>query len=248
MDNLFELVAEPRQDVGKGASRRLRRGERVPAIVYGGDKEPISVTFEHKEIRKHLKHEAFYSHILTLNVGNTKEQVVLKTLQRHPFKPLVMHLDFQRINANKPIHIKVPLHFLGDTTCPGVEAGGTVAHHLTNIEISCLPKDLPEYIEVDASQLALDESIHLSQLKLPHGVSIHHLDEAHDASIISVHVIRESAEDLAADAAEAELAAHQHEETAPAEAAVAATPEAGAAATPAEPAPAADKAKDKGAE
>lgn len=219
MDNLFELVAEARQDVGKGASRRLRRAERVPAIVYGGEKPPISITFEHKEIKKHLKHEAFYSHILTLTVGKEKQQVVLKTLQRHPYKPVVMHIDFQRVNADVAIHIKVPLHFVGDAVCPGAVAGGTVAHHLTNIEVTCLPKDLPEFIEVDVSKLELDESIHLSQLKLPKGVAIHHLDEAHDASVVSVHVIKESQEDLAADAAEAEIAAHQHADAVPEEAA-----------------------------
>lgn len=240
MDNLFELVAQPRQDVGKGASRRLRRAEQVPAIVYGGDTAPISITFEHKEIKKHLKHEAFYSHILTLTVGKEKQQVVLKTLQRHPYKPVVMHIDFQRVNANVPIHIKVPLHFIGDTTCPGVAAGGTVAHHLTSIEITCLPKDLPEFIEVDASKLELDDSIHLSQLALPQGVSIHHLDEAHDASVISVHVIKESQEDLAADAAEAEIAAHMHSDAVPEEGAVSA-PEASA------EVPVVEK-KDKGAE
>lgn len=226
MDNLFELVAQPRQDVGKGASRRLRRAERVPAIVYGGDKAPISITFEQKEIKKHLKHEAFYSHILTLSVGTEKQQVVLKTLQRHPYKPVVMHMDFQRVNADVAIHIKVPLHFVGDDKCPGAAAGGTVAHHLTSIEVSCLPKDLPEFIEVDVSSLELDQSIHLSQLKLPKGVSIHHLDEAHDATVVSVHVIKESAEDLAADAAEAEIAAHQHADAVPEEgAAPAAAPE-----------------------
>jgi large subunit ribosomal protein L25 len=241
MDNLFELVAEARQDVGKGASRRLRRAERVPAIVYGGDAAPISITFEHKEIKKHLKHEAFYSHILTLTVGKEKQQVVLKTLQRHPYKPVVMHIDFQRVNADVAIHIKVPLHFIGDTTCPGAVGGGTVAHHLTNIEVTCLPKDLPEFIEVDVSALELDQSIHLSQLKLPAGVSIHHLDEAHDASVVSVHVIRESAEDLAADAAEAEIAAHQHTEAVPEEGAAA------PAATPASEVPVVEK-KDKEAE
>lgn len=232
MTELFVVEAQARADVGRGASRRLRHADQVPAIIYGAGKDPVSLTVSHNEMLKHLRNEAFYSHILTVNVDGKKEQAVLKALQRHPVKPRVLHIDFLRVKAGEAIHMKVPMHFIGEDTCPGVKAGGLITHLITSLEISCLPKDLPEFIEVDLSKLELDATIHVFEIKLPAGVKLVHTDEEHNQPIVSVHVPRESKEDLEADAAEAALAAEMHAESGTEEAAAPeATP------TPAEPAP-----------
>lgn len=212
MSDLFVLDAETRSDVGRGASRRLRHADQVPAIIYGAGKDPVSLTLSHNEVQKHLKLEAFYSHILTINVGSKKEKAVLKAVQRHPVKPRILHLDFLRVKAGEAIHMKVPFHFLNEEECPGVKAGGKISHLMTSVEITCLPKHLPEFIEVDVANLNMDESIHLSEVKLPEGVKLTHDDAEHDQAIIAIHEIKESKEDLEADAAEAELAAEQHAE------------------------------------
>ena len=172
MSTAFELSAELRQDMGKGASRRLRRKEnKVPAIMYGGGEEPISLSLNHNELKKALENQAFYSHILTIHVDGNKQQAVLKALQRHPYKPRILHLDFLRITGKEKIQMQVPLHFVGGDQAPGVKIdGGIISHLLSNIEVRCLPADLPENIEVDLSNLALDQSLHLSDLKLPKGV------------------------------------------------------------------------------
>jgi len=232
MTELYLIDAQARADVGRGASRRLRHADGVPGIIYGADKEPVSLTLSHNEMMKQLKHESFYSHILTINIDGKKEQAVLKALQRHPVKPRLLHVDFLRVKAGEALHMKIPMHFVGEENCPGVKAGGLITHLITSVEISCLPKDLPEYIEVDVSALELDATIHLFDIKLPKGVTLVHNDEEHNQPIISVHVPRESKEDLEADAAEAALAAEMHAEAAPeegAEGTPAAAPEAGAA-------------------
>lgn len=213
MTEMYVVEAQPRADVGRGASRRLRHADQLPAIVYGADKDPLSVVLSHNEMMKHLKHESFYSHILTLDVDGKKEKVILKALQRHPVKPRLMHADFLRVKAGDALHMKVPMHFVGEENCPGVKAGGIVSHLITSLEITCLPKDLPEFIEVDLSKLELDETIHLFDVKLPKGVKLTHTDEEHNQSIVSVHIQKESQEDLEADAAEAALAAEQHAES-----------------------------------
>lgn len=218
MKNLFEVQAELRTDLGKGASRRLRHASKVPAIVYGSDEAPISITVEHNKFLRHLAEDAFYSHILTLNVDGKKQQVVLKDLQRHPASDVkIMHADFLRVSANHALTMNVPLHFNGEDVSAGVKAGGLVAHLMSEVEISCLPKDLPESIDVDVSGLAMDETIHLSELVLPAGVTLtalnHGQDEeledgersSYDQAVVSIHAPRGAAveadeDDQAADA------------------------------------------------
>ncbi len=192
----FELTAEPRNDLGKGASRRLRRAGKVPAIMYGGGKDPESLTLSHNEVLRNLEHEAFYSHILTVKVGGSETPVILRDMQRHPSRPIIMHMDLQRISAREKLKTNVPLHFIGEETAPGVKAGGLVSHELTEVGVECLPKDLPEFIEVDISGLDVGESIHLTGLVLPDGVSLTELarGEDHDLSVVSVHVKRAAVE------------------------------------------------------
>lgn len=171
----FTLSAELRQDVGKGASRRLRRANRVPAIVYGAEKQPTAITLDHDALVHNLENEAFYSHILSLDLDGKKEQVVLKDLQRHPYKLRVLHVDLQRVSAKEKLRLHVPLHFVNENKAPGVREGGLVSHQMTDIEIQCLPKDLPEFIEVDLSSLNLGDTLHLSQLVMPKGVEAYAL-------------------------------------------------------------------------
>ncbi len=167
----FELNAEKREDVGKGASRRLRRDGKVPGIVYGTNKDATMITLDQNDVLHHLEHEAFYSHILTLNVGKDSEQVVLKDLQRHPFKRLLMHIDFLRVKADEKISMRVPLHFVNEEKCIGVKRdGGAINHLMSDLEIECLPKNLPEYIEVDMLEVAVGDTVHVNDLKLPEGV------------------------------------------------------------------------------
>lgn len=193
----FEFNAQQRAHTGKSAARRLRRTQHVPAIVYGADKAPEPITLKLKEVMKTLSHEAIYSHILTLNVGGTAEKVVLKALTRHHIKNEVTHLDFQRIKAGEKLTMHIPLHFIGEDNAPGVKnSGGIVSHLVKDIEVKCLPEHLPEYIEVDASQLNIEESIHLSHLKLPHGVElVLEIDEDHDPIVMSIHHPRVEAEE-----------------------------------------------------
>jgi large subunit ribosomal protein L25 len=214
----FELTAEPRTDVGKGASRRLRRDGRIPGILYGSDKDPIMVSFDHDDLAHRLEYEAFFSHILTINVGGSSENVVLKDLQRHPFKRSIIHVDFQRINEKEELTMRVPLHFLNEEKCPGVKTGGgVISHIMTDVEIACLPKDLPEYIEVDMGALELGDAVHLGELVLPSGVEIVSLRHGGDPDlpVVNVHLPHveveeeeevEAAEELAAEAGEEEAA------------------------------------------
>ena len=187
----FEIIAEPREDMGKGASRRLRREGKVPGIVYGANKDAASIMVKQNEIFHHLENEAFYSHILTLQVGKAKEKVVLKDLQRHPYKALVLHLDLLRVDENETLTMRVPLHFINEDICIGVKQdGGVVSHVMTDLEIVCLPKDLPEYIEVDVAEVNVGEGIHLSDLKLPEGTEIAALLHGGDAAqiVATVHI------------------------------------------------------------
>ena len=187
----FEIEASVRHDMGKGASRRLRREEKVPGVIYGGGKAPVSLTLEHKKISKALENEAFYSHILTLRNGSDSERVILKDVQRHSFKPRILHIDFQRVRSDEKLHMHVPLHFHGGEKAPGVkEAGGLVSHIMSDIEVSCFPDDLPEYIEVDLSELQLNQIFHMSDIKLPKNVEIVALNQGNDQPIASVHIPR----------------------------------------------------------
>ena len=221
MENLFEVQAELRTDEGKGASRRLRHAGNVPAIVYGGEDKPMSIAINHNRFLRHLEEEAFYAHILTIEVDGKKQQVVLKDLQRHPANAnKIMHADFLRVDANHAVTMTVQLHFVGEDVAPGVKAGGIVSHLMTDVEVSCLPQDLPEFIELDISALEMDGSLHLSEIALPEGVSLtalsHSQDEqleegehsAYDQAVVSIHAPRGAAADEESDddAAEGEEA------------------------------------------
>ena len=235
MKTSFELVAEFRETQGKGASRRLRHEGKVPAILYGGHAEARALTRSHQKLLIMLDNERFYSTILSLKVGDQTQAAILKDVQRHPFKNAVVHVDFQRVDENEKIRISIPLHFTGAAISPGVKSqGGIVSHMRTETEVSCLPKDLPEFIEVDISGLSLNESIHLSQLKIPEGVTLVDLAKD-DAAVVAIHSPRaeEPEPTAAAAAATAEGAA-----AAPAAAGAAAAPAAAAgdAAKKAEPA------------
>ena len=188
----FELTANSREDKGKGSSRRLRRlAGKVPAIIYGGKKEPESISMLHKDIAHSLANEAFYSRIITLNVEGKSQDVILKDVQRHPAKSVIMHVDFQRVSKNVKLTTRVPLHFINEEECVGVkQQGGLISHTMTELEISCLPVNLPEYLEVDMAQVELDVTLHISDIKLPEGVESIALShgEEQDQAIASVHV------------------------------------------------------------
>jgi large subunit ribosomal protein L25 len=189
MSEMLEVVAQPRSDTGKGASRRLRRTGMVPAIVYGAHKDPEMIQLVHSDLLQHLDKEAFYSHILDLKVGSASQQVILKDLQRHPAKPFILHVDFLRISADEKLKTHVPLHFLNEEKSPGIKHGGIVSHNLTEVEVTCLPKDLPEFIEIDMTELDVGDIVHLSDLKLPQGVEIVALlaGEEHDVPVTTIH-------------------------------------------------------------
>lgn len=186
------INAETRTDLGKGASRRLRHEAKIPAIVYGSG-EPISLTIDLREVRPHVDTEVFYASIINLNIDGKKtaESVIVRDIQHHPFKIDVMHVDFQRVDVKKKMHMHVQLHFTGEELSPGVKSGGQVNHVVNEVEVSCLPKDIPEFIEVDISALDTGESIHLTELNVPKGVeltALSHGDENHDTAVVSIHV------------------------------------------------------------
>jgi large subunit ribosomal protein L25 len=208
MAKTHEIKVERRNDEGKGASRRLRRAGFVPAIVYGGELKPVSIQIEHKDVWHASQNEWFYSSILDLSLGGDVQKVLLRDMQRHPFKQLVLHLDFQRINENEAIRLRVPLHFLNQDTSPAGKASGVViTHEMNDVEVSCLPKNLPEFIEVDLGALKTGDIIHLSDLKLPSGVEIPELrlGKEHDHAIVIAKEVQEEVE--AAPAAEGDAAA-----------------------------------------
>ncbi|MEX2474080.1 50S ribosomal protein L25/general stress protein Ctc [Marinobacter sp.] len=191
MSQEFVIEAFPRGDQGRGASRRLRREERkIPAIVYGGNKEAVSISIWHNELKKALENEAFFSHVLTIELEGKKESVILKDLQRHPYKPLLSHADFLRVDKDHEIHVNVPLHFLNEETAPAIKLQGGVANHQINeVEVICLPQNLPEFLEVDMATVEMDQVVHLSDLKLPKGVKIASLlqGEDHDLPVVAIH-------------------------------------------------------------
>ncbi len=198
MSESFVVEAELRTDQGKGASRRLRREGKVPGVIYGAGKEPVSISVEQHVLQHQLENEAFYSHILSVKVGKNEEQAILKDLQRHPSKPIIMHMDLQRVSAKEKIRVHVPLHFLNEDTAPGVKAGGLVSHHITEVEVSCLPKDLPEFLEVDLAGLDLEGNVHMSDIPLPKGVELVELlhGEGHDQSVVTIHLPRGAKEEV----------------------------------------------------
>jgi len=186
MSASLDINAQIRQDAGKGASRRLRRLGLVPAIVYGADHEPEMISLMHNELARHLEREAFYSQVLDLKLEGKTEKVVVKDLQRHPAKPFVLHVDFQRISAEEKIRMTIPLHFLNESSSKGVKSGGMVSHNLTEIEVVCLPKDLPQYIEIDVAEMNIGDILQLSQIPLPEGVALAHVPD-HDVPVVIVH-------------------------------------------------------------
>ena len=201
----IELNAETRTDEGKGASRRLRLAEKMPAIIYGGTKKPVSLVFEQKDIRAHQDSEVFYASLIDLKIdGKKAEKVIVRDVQHHPYKMDMMHVDFQRVDAKSKMHIHVPLHFKGEEESPGVKTGGQVSHVVMEVEVICLPKDIPEFIEVDLSALDTGDSIHLTELVVPKGVelaALTHGNENHDTAVAAIHapkVVVEEEEDTSA--------------------------------------------------
>ncbi|WP_133718028.1 50S ribosomal protein L25/general stress protein Ctc [Methylocaldum gracile] len=168
----FVFDAELRTNTGKGDARRLRRAGKVPAVLYGGNADPIGLVLEHNKVVKSLESEAVYSHVLTVKVSGREERAILKGLQRHPSKPIIMHMDFQRVSRGEKIRVHVPLHFVNQDTSVGVKKGGVVTHNLVDVEVACTPDQLPEYIEVDLAHVDVGQSVHLSDLKVPEGVEI----------------------------------------------------------------------------
>ena len=188
----IEIMAFPRAQQGTGASRRLRATGRVPGVVYGADKAAQAVELDHQALLRHLKMEAFHASILDMTVDGGKEQVLLRDFQMHPWKPQVLHVDFQRVDKNRKIHMRVPLHFVNADICPGVKVGGGVVQHVMNdIEIQCLPDDLPEFIEVDVKELQLGHSIHVTELALPKGVEATPKLKHDNPSVVTVQVPKE---------------------------------------------------------
>jgi large subunit ribosomal protein L25 len=195
---LFELDATPREQLGKGASRRLRlASDNIPAILYGGGENPLPICLKKNQVKKALENKAFYSHILTLSLNGQEQKVVLKDLQRHPYKPYIQHMDFLRIRADQLINMHIPIRYIGEQDAPGFKEGGLISKSLVEIEVRCLPKDLPEFIEIDLSTMNLDDVLHLSNLKLPKDVEVVALIQGaeHDHPVVSIHKPRVKAED-----------------------------------------------------
>jgi large subunit ribosomal protein L25 len=190
----FDLIAEFRDDMGKGASRRLRREGKVPAILYGGGRPPRNLAFDHNRVLQQLENESFYSSVLNVKVGGKQQAVILKDMQRHPAKRQILHMDLQRILEDEEIRMNVPIHFLNEDTAPGVkQGGGKVSRLMTDVEVVCLPRFLPEYLEIDIADLELDEMRYISDIPLPEGVEIPALAQGEEADqpIVSIHIIKE---------------------------------------------------------
>ncbi|MDO9105044.1 MAG: 50S ribosomal protein L25/general stress protein Ctc [Methylovulum sp.] len=199
MSSVFEFVAESRGLSGKSAARSLRRQGNVPAVIYGGHREPQMLTLNHNEVIKHLDHEAVYSHVLDVTVDGKTEKAILKGVQRNPARFQVLHLDFLRVEMNEPVKVHVPLHFVNESGSVGGKKGGIAAHSMVDIEVSCLPSLLPEYIEVNMVNLDIGESLHLSDISLPEGVEIVVLSQGpeHDLPVVSMMASKSSKEDVA---------------------------------------------------
>ena len=202
MKAAFELAAESRPSLGRTDSRRLRKAGKVPAVMYGGGEAPESVALDHNSLSHQMEREAFYTSILTLKIGAKSQPVIVKDVQRHPARPLIMHLDLQRVREDVEITLDVPLHFLNEANSKGVkEQGGVVNHLLTEVEVRCLPRYLPEYLEVDVVDLELNQIYHLSDIKLPEGVSLVALAHENDQPVVSVTPPRQEEIDVPVEAA-----------------------------------------------
>lgn len=198
----FEFEAELRAPAGKGAARRLRRTSRVPGVLYGAGSDPVSLSLDHNDVLKKLENEAVYSHVLTIKVAGREEKAVLKALQRHPSRPVIMHMDFQRVSATKKLRVHVPLHFLNEALCPGVKKGGMVSRNLVDVEVECLPGDLPEFLAVDLVALDLGQTFHLSDIKLPANVELPALAQGpeHDLPVVAIQLSRTTGPDTVEEA------------------------------------------------
>lgn len=191
----FNLSAEPREAMGTRAMRRLRRAGQLPGVVYGAGGDTVPILLSSAEVAKHMEHEAFYSHVLTLRLQGRKEQVILRSVQRHPVRSDVLHIDLQRIKKDAKLRMTVPLHFVGEEVAPGIkQESGLFSHLMTEVEVSCLPSDLPEFLEVDVSELHIGEPVHLSQLQIPEGVELVELAHGHDHAVVVINVRREQVE------------------------------------------------------
>ncbi len=197
MSSMFEFVAENRDFSGKAVARAIRREGKLPAVVYGGEVAPQSITLDHNDVCKHLEHEAVYSHVLDLKIDGKTEKAILKGVQRHPAKVQILHLDFLRVDESHVLKAHVPLHFINESICAGVKMGGVVTHAMVDVEVSCLPSALPEYIEVDLTNMELGSSIHLTDIVVPKGVDIVILAQAgdHDHTVAQVMKVRGPKED-----------------------------------------------------
>ncbi|HEX5419477.1 MAG TPA: 50S ribosomal protein L25/general stress protein Ctc [Gammaproteobacteria bacterium] len=199
----FELQAEARDALGRAGSRRLRRRGKVPAVIYGGGADSSAIVLDHNSLVHEMSQEAFYTSILSIKIGAQAQSVVVKEVQRHPARPVIMHLDFQRIVEDEAITLHVPLHFVGEEGAKGVkEQGGVFEHLMSDVEVSCLPRDLPEYLEVDVTNLELNQILHLSDLKLPQGVSLVALEHHQDHAVVMVSPPRREEAEAPAEAAE----------------------------------------------
>lgn len=189
----YELQAEPRSEQGRGAVRRLRRDGQVPAILYGAQKDPLAIKLAENRLRRQLSNEAFFSHVLTVKVEGREEKAVIKALHRHPATERVLHLDLLRVSETQRLTMLVPIHFENEESSRGRKAGGVVSHHMTEVEIVCLPKDLPEYLAVDMQEMEIGDSLHLSQVPLPEGVEVPALAHGpeHDQPVVSIQVTRD---------------------------------------------------------
>jgi large subunit ribosomal protein L25 len=201
MSNVFEFVAESRDMSGKSAAKAARRQGKVPAVIYGGDGAPEMLVLEHNEVVKHLEHEAVYSHILDVKVDGKTQKALLKDVQRHPAKPLVLHVDFMRVDESHKVKMHVPLHFINEDISKGVKMGGVVTHAMVDVEVACMPSALPEYLEVDLTDVELGGVVHLSDIALPAGVEIPQLSqgEDHDHPIAQIMKTRGVADESSAE-------------------------------------------------
>ena len=211
----YEINAERREAQGKGASRRLRHGGKIPAILYGAGTEPVALSLDHNAFLRNLENEAFYSHVLNIHFSGTSERAILRDLQRHPSKPIILHVDLQRVRETEELRVAVPLHFIGEEVAHGVKMqGGNLSRLMTEAEVSCLPANLPEYIEVDVSNLHVNDSIRLSDVTLPEGVSFLDLAHGTEQDHILVTVYPPQAEEIEPGEGEGEAEGPEGEEAA----------------------------------
>ena len=201
MSDVFEFIAESRSVPGKSAARAVRRDGMVPGVIYGGHADPQMLTLNHNEVVKHLQHEAVYSHVLDIAIDGKKEKAILKAVQRHPARVQVLHLDFQRVSMTETIKVHVPLHFINEHGSVGGKKGGVATHAMVDVEVVCLPSNLPEFIEVDLSKLDIGETIHIADLVLPKGVEVTLLNQGveHNLPVVSMMASRVAKEDSADD-------------------------------------------------